>query len=621
VLYFASDKRTNLKTFWEKELRAHVRTVAAIIGQDSLPASSSLSRALEASEFALVRDAASFLLTDLPEADKVLRHSVVQSFDACARPWHVFDLDPTVTTLHQRPLPDGEDLPEPLRLVTEMGDLGHKGRKRGDLVFRQVRVQHAGSGLWRHVHLSPGNGAGVFDFAPALDSVVADCERLGHPRERAVVRMDGEFGSVPYFTECREHQLPFVTRLNRANFFDDLEVLRRLRRATFYRVPNSLAGPERSACELGVLTVQPGKDTRRPDGSRYAPVKVRVVATRFEKRGKAKRGRKLDGYQVELFAIDLPVDAWPAPQAIASYFGRSGQENRFAQEDRELGLDRIISYNLPGQELASLIALSLWNLRVVQGFELDEVPDVAPVQQPLRVEVVESSTQGWPADPVVAKTLSQLDWESLLQKRPGWFWDEARAQLLCESGRPLSMTTVRPCEIAPGRTCIIFCRPSGGCQDCEARPGCLRSGNPVACKHLEMSVPTGLAGELRKRLTETRDPASGIEVPISAESWGPFDVRESLFLPARARQGLEALMERASLKIDVVPGPRAAPRPRLVALDDADRQRRRKTWPQNLRRYAMPLGTRVQIKLAGRDALHDWLGFSASKGARKERAA
>ncbi len=137
--------------------------------------------------------------------------------------------------------------------------------------------------------------------------------------------------------------MPFVSRLTRPNLFKDPEVLDRLRRATWYMVPDSRSGPQRGATDLGELTIKPGEETKRPDGTDYDPITVRVVASRFPKTGKANHGRIMDGWQVELLAVDLPADAWPAPDVVASFFGRTGQENRFAQEDRELGLDRIIS--------------------------------------------------------------------------------------------------------------------------------------------------------------------------------------------------------------------------------------------------------------------------------------
>ncbi len=229
----------------------------------------------------------------------------------------------------------------------------------------------------------------MIDFERSLDTVVETCERLEHPLWRALVRMDGEYGNVPWFVACRERELPFVTRLNRPQLHEDPEILRRLRSAVWYRVPDSLAGPQRTATDLGTLTVPPGERTRRPDGSCYEPVRLRVVASIFPKTGEAKRGRTIAGWQVELFAVDLPPEAWPAPDAIAAYFGRVAEENRFAQEERELGLDRIISYHLPGQELSHLVGLSVWNLRLVRGFELVPPPHERPVQGLRRLQVDE----------------------------------------------------------------------------------------------------------------------------------------------------------------------------------------------------------------------------------------
>ena len=166
-----------------------------------------------------------------------------------------------------------------------------------------MAAEHAGTGLWTHCHLSPGNGEGIVDFALALDSIVETCERLGHPLSQTLVRMDGEHGNVPWFVACRERGVPFITRLNRPALYNKPEVLARLREATWNLVPDSGSGPQRSATDLGVLTVAPDKDTKRPDGSSYESVTVRVVASIFPNAGPAKRGRSVDGWQVELEAV------------------------------------------------------------------------------------------------------------------------------------------------------------------------------------------------------------------------------------------------------------------------------------------------------------------------------
>lgn len=210
-----------------------------------------------------------------------------------------------------------------------------------------------------------------------------------------------------------------------------------------------------------MLTVRPGERTRGPDGGRYEPVEVRVVASIFPRRGEALRGRTIDGWQVELFAVDLPADAWPAPDAVKGYFGRNGQENRFAQEDRELGLDRIVSYHLPGQELATLVGLALWNLRLCRGFEADRPPAERPAQARCQAVVDERVPERWPRDPVIVGLLSKLDPAHLLRRRPGGRLDVAAGELLGEDGRTLTLTTVRPREHSAGRTGVVFFRPKG----------------------------------------------------------------------------------------------------------------------------------------------------------------
>ena len=97
------------------------------------------------------------------------------------------------------------------------------------------------------------------------------------------------------------------------------------------------------------------------------------------------------------------------------------------------------------------------------------------------------------------------------------------------------------------------------------------------------------------------------------EPEGPCEIAESLFLPARARQGFRDLFRGATLHIPhTVPSTPAA-RSGLVAPNTAGRQRRRKTWAENVARYALPDGAKVSVRISGRPALGDWLrGGSAA---------
>lgn len=607
LVFLTTGGSDGLRPYWEKH-RSHLRRIAALAGRRGLPSPASLSRALGNVEVELLRDdgTADWLLAGVCGVDALLGHPAVQTYDTVGNGWHVFDLDPTVTTLRHRALPEDDDeLPEPRRRSQDTGAPGHSGRKRGDLQFRRITVQHAGSGAWLHAHLSPGNGHGMADFEQALDAVVATRERLAMPR--MLLRMDGEYGNVPWYSACREREVPFVTRLNRPRLYEDPEVLERLRSATWYQVPSSGAEPRRAAADIGLCVVHPAKRTRRPDGSVYEPVTVRVVATIFPKTGAAKRGATLDGWQVELFAVDLSADAWPAPEAIALYFARAAQENRFAQEDREVGLDRIISYHLPGQELATLVGLSLWNLRLVRGFELAQPPVAAPVPRLRQSKVDDRVPRHWPRDPVVHATLNQLDFPVLLAKRPDWRFDAATGEILCDQGRPLSLSSVRPDEHAPDRTSIIFRRPSGGCEQCPSRPGCLRTERDSVPKHVELSVPTDIAEALRDRLRLIRQPVATTITSVDTNA-GPRAVQHALFLPASARQTFTKILRDATLRVEVERLPPEPMRPRLVANDDAERQRRRKTWEQNTDRYALPEETSVTVEVAGTTELRTIFG-------------
>ena len=71
----------------------------------------------------------------------------------------------------------------------------------------------------------------------------------------------------------------------------------------------------------------------------------------------------------------------PEAEIVAGYYGRCAQENRFHQEDRELGLDRIFSYHLPGQQLATLVGLFVWNFYICRGMELAAPPQELPDQE------------------------------------------------------------------------------------------------------------------------------------------------------------------------------------------------------------------------------------------------
>lgn len=703
LLYFATARPVGIRRFWAV-VHPCSRQLAATAHRDRLASPSSLSRALEAVEPELLRPASEWLLAAGAGIDAVLRHPAVQIYDGRGEGWHVFDFDPTVTTLRQRALPEGDDLPAAQRR-SQQAAAGYAGRKRGEVQFRRGTLQHAGSGLWLQAMLEPGNGKSHAELSAALAVVERTCQRLGHPLSRTLLRMDGAFGWIPYLAACRAHGVPCLTRLTRPELFEQADVLHTLHAGTWHFVPDSCCGPRRSALNLGVVTIPPGQDTRRADGTPYEPLAVRVVVSRYPRTEAAEHGRVIDGWQYELFLVDVTADALPAPAAVGLYFGRAAQENRFAQEDREVGLDRIFSYHLPGQEFAVVVGLLVWNLRLARGFELAPPPVVRPVQEEYVAAIdarVTATTPGTPAPaPVTAGTdaqapsapapeaprpvtaapddqplpealvdgpprsalaaprpwsaaatadtggpvpvapaphpgrdelvaeLRRIDWQHALRKPPDWSWDETTGHLRCADGRELVLTTVRQEEHAPGRTSIIFCRPGGGCDPCDARPSCLRSARPRAAKHLELAVPTLIAARVRQLVRARRQtaaraaanagrPAPDTRPEKRPRRWFPitvlppmlaqFTVLASLFLPATARHTLRAAAVGLTVAVNVILPPLRPLPPLLVAQSVADLQHRRQTWQQNFDRHALPPEAQVHVELAGGGALRRLLG-------------
>ena len=114
---------------------------------------------------------------------------------------------------------------------------------------------------------------------------------------------------------------------------------------------------------------------------------------------------------------------------------------------------------------------------------------------------------------------------------------------------------------------------------------------------------------LRAFLTRAHNDEMTMPVHESNES-APWAVADSLFLPAVARRIAKNCFFGATLHIDVKLPPPAPPRPRLVAADIPQRQRRRKTWSDNIERYAIPEGTVVTVRVQGSDSLRRMLDAS-----------
>lgn len=543
VYYFAACMQVGLSKF-DEFVGDHRCRLAALGERRSLPTQSSASRLLGDMEQDGVRAFGGWLLQEATEIEEVLRHPSVLSLDALGRPWHVMHYDPTKTVLRQRALPEGGDLTPAHRRAATLAAPGYTGHKRGEVVVSRPTLQHAGSRLWLHASLAPGNGDSRQELRLACAAAAACGDRMGHPRSQLLFVADGEFGHVPALTEIRANGMRGITRLNRPDLLDQGDVQHRMATGTWYLVPDSGSGPRRSAMDLGVVTVRPGEKTERDDGRPYDPIDVRVIVSRYPRSGEAEHGRVINSWQYELFAaLDLEPEAWPAPDVLTEYYHRGGEENGFAQEDRELQLDRILSYHLAGQELAVLVGLAVWNLRVVLGLRMNPLPAERTPALPRSMEVdlrpcsiragntPEDATAApsAAADPgplspdpqaeapdelqvdppaivpdtkspmdALRSVLSGLDCSRFLQKHPDWSFSAGEASLRCPAGQALSLCGAY--KTSNGSASLAFHAAAGVCAACPLRGACLTSANPDAIKQVSLIVPQDIATAVKEQI-------------------------------------------------------------------------------------------------------------------------
>jgi len=74
------------------------------------------------------------------------------------------------------------------------------------------------------------------------------------------------------------------------------------------------------------------------------------------------------------------------------------------------------------------------------------------------------------------------------------------------------------------------------------------------------------------------------------------------------------------VSVDLELPPPEPPRPRLLARDVADRQRRRETWTQKRQRYALPAGANVRLTVEGGHRLTQLLAAASAEGGKLEAA-
>lgn len=629
--------------------RPHGAQLAAVCGRRRWPTQASVSRGLASMQAEAVTAFGEWLLLQAVDFTALNAHSSVVSRDTHGQGWHMLDFDPTVTVFRQRALPRGDDLPEARRRKAAIAAPGYSGRKRGKVQVNRALLQHAGTSQWLGMWMAPGNGEGVRDLERAAKTAHAWAIQAGISPRATVLRFDGGVSSADAIQVCRDTGVCYLTRWAGYELLQRSGVAEHLEAARWSVVPDSLSGPRREAAELGQVTLR--------ESSSGGLLKSRMVVSRFPssfRRGGA--GKVSGAWHYELFITDLPADSWPAGDTVSAYYGRCGQENRFLQEDRELGLDRTFSNHSAGQQFATLVGLFLWNLRVslgfaAQGLSTHDVPRMSsqtlphpePVPQPQHALVCEPpaevTVEDHPPSPESASRADPLSptsrvrkiiltvavramlmglfspavWASKLTRLPGWRWCSTENTLFCPDGKPTSLYSVQTSE---GRTVVIFRGIRALCGSCAQRSLCskstskgfqkevwftFRSGElPALDAHLDPNNSVGLAcGPPRMKRPKPTLVLAATTPDAATATQSPCHVRPPMLIPTTLRKAADALLALNEVRVRVDLGaPAQKPHP-AIAETSARRQQRRATWSERLRINALPADSTVEIQLRG----------------------
>ena len=529
---------------------------------------------------------------------QLAKHASVHDYDRFGQSWEFFDWDSSVTLLRQRALPVSAELPEPQRRSSLLAAAGYGGRKRGEVQLGRSTLQHSGSSQWLGLWCVPGNAPNLEQTQKAAEVVRQYCEQYGLEPQRAVLRCDGGAASgVRSLQACQIQRIQYLTRLSHYEVFEWPQVQQYLEQARFEPVPDSLCGPRREAAELGFLRLVAHE--KRSEEQQWPILISRVLISRFPATESGRGAGQVRGpWHYELFGTSMSQQCWPAPEAVAAYYGRSAQENRFSQEDSRLGLDRIFSYCLAGQHLANAIGLFCWNLGLALGAKqlgvgssdtgsievvasppasaemptlcdpAEPMPSevsplcVSPQAQSQSNEVQPSATPGElpscsasnasseeapcsPAapcvpqrsDPLCLQELQGAPWAEKLLEHPGWNFDFSAGGLLCPKGWALRLHRA---DFYPQRRnlAVLFRAKRSECSTCPLRSACSSSPSRTFAKELRLTFAVAQLPNLKSPRLEQFLAAMSLSTKTPTHFEEPKSSRRPLvaWLPPRPTQ-------------------------------------------------------------------------------------
>ena len=385
----------------------------------------------------------------------------------------------------------------------------------------------------------------------------------------------------------------------------------------------------------------------------------RIVVSRFAAAeaitNRGGSGHEIQGWHYELFLTDVPADAWPAQEVVRLYYDRCGQENRFAMLNHRYNLGRIFSFHKPGQALATLVALLVWNVEVLLGAEAlepwdEEHPDLRPkprndipvpppepgvektdaedtapsseeqFSEPGATTIVATEADSSTAsdlelttEPSVPSNIEAIE-QALSLKRQDWItkhpgWTEHSSTLVCPAGTLLTSSLLDSNDTSIS---IRFRAPASACCGCSLRGDCASSVKTLGFRkeiQLRAKVVRVTDEDLAAltfyrrvvsiappRIAATTNGAEALQCAVRFFHPGPYACRMARLCIGEllCLHDESSLHSKYAIKVQI-PKETPAPLPPAIAPTPAQRQRRRKTFAERIAWNDLPSGSTVRL--------------------------
>ncbi len=573
LIGYALSGEPTLETFYDR-LLPFALAFMALFGRQRLPHRSTLSRFLAALDQSTVEALRSLFQKDLvsrPLTEEGSQRAGL--WDRSGMQWVVFDVDGTRQAARQRALPHTSDLPAARRRLEKVCAPGHLGRKRGEVVRTRTTILQAHTQQWVGTFSGAGNGDYRGELLRATEVIAAYLTSQHIPRDRGIVRLDGQYGDGAVVADLAGSGLGWITRGKDYALLDRPEVQARLAQPPDQQTMHPETGTSRVLfdCPDVLLT---------PTGPRSRV----IVATHPAAATASPIGVTREGVVYELFFTALPQGAFTPADVVDLYLHRGAFETVLADEDKEQEPDRWCSQTPCGQEFWQVISQWMWNLRLELGHRLHPTPmrttEFAPAQPPsLPAPVPDKSpsvTYGPPEWARAARVGSLAGHDFTLQP-DGTLRCPAHHPLYAQERRPERDGTVR----------VLYAARLSHCRPCPLREHCQGHGT-------QTSKPRRVSAVFRPIASTAPSPGqSPPDPPVHPILWGDWS-------RCQTRREWLRLLRTQTVTVTSVPD---ASRLEPAATSPLTRRQRahwRLSWAQRLARNARsPSRPSVQIHLFG----------------------